>query len=88
VISPHRYFHEPKLCFLMLIPLLVFRNDWTPLHDCADYQYGKLEVRRLLVASKADVAARNRCRSPSRARPGLPTRVADMAKLHSNSPSP
>jgi hypothetical protein len=85
VITPYCYFHEPKLCFFMLIILLVFRNDRTPLHGSA--ANGRLEVCRLLVASKADVAARNRCRSPLRARHGLLTPVAEAAKLHSETPS-
>jgi hypothetical protein len=85
VITPYCYFHEPKLCFLMLIFLLVFRGDDTPLHRSA--AHGELEVCRLLVASKADIAARNRCRSPLRARHGLFTPVAATAKLHSKKPS-
>ena len=85
MITPYCYFHEPKLCFLMLILLLVFRDDYTPLHRSAIA--GRLEVCRLLVASKADIAARNRCRSPLRACHGLLTPVAAAAKLPSNSPS-
>ncbi len=85
MITPYCYFHEPKLCFLMLILLLVFRYGDTPLHRSADN--GSLEVCRLLVASKADIAAKNRCRSPSRACHGLLTPVAASAILHSNAPS-
>ena len=69
----------------MLILLLVFRNGETPLH--ASILNGKREICRLLVALKADVAARDRCRSPWRARYDLLTRVAETAKLHSNAPS-
>jgi hypothetical protein len=80
------YFHETKLCFLMLILFVVFRYcDETPLH-CSAYE-GKLEVCRLLVESKAYVAARSRCRSPSRARHDLLTRVTGTAKLLSKAPS-
>ena len=86
MITPYCYFHETKLCFLMLILLLVFRNDCTPLHESAGF--GELEVCRLLVASKADIAAKNRCRSPLRACHGLLTPVAGAAILHSESPSP
>ena len=85
MITPYCYFHEPKLCFLMLILLLVFRDDYTPLHWSA--MSGSLEACRLLVASKADIAARNRCRSPLRACHGLLTPVAATAQLHSESPS-
>ena len=41
----------------MLILLLVFRNDDTPLH-CSAIN-GELEVCRLLLQSGADVNARN-----------------------------
>ena len=40
----------------MLILLLVFRSDHTPLHHSASN--GKLEVCRLLLQSGADVNAR------------------------------
>jgi hypothetical protein len=46
----------------MLI-LWLFFSLWTPLHASAFN--GQLEVSRLLVESKADVAARDRCFSPS-----------------------
>jgi hypothetical protein len=42
--------------------LLLFFSQATPLHRSA--AHGHLEVCRLLVESKADVAARNRCFSP------------------------
>jgi hypothetical protein len=55
------------------------------MHSAAN---GHLETCRVLVASKADVAARSRCRSPWRAR-NLPLTpcVAATAKLHSNTSS-
>jgi hypothetical protein len=83
VISPSVLFHEPKLC--LLINSYVF-SQWTPLMYSA--HYGFLETCRVLVASKADVAAWNRSRSPLRAR-NLPLTpcVAATAKLHSNAPS-
>ncbi len=61
MISPSVLFHEPKLCLL-----ICFFSDNTPLMYSAIF--GHLETCRLLVASKADVAARSRCRSPWRAR--------------------
>jgi ankyrin repeat protein len=42
----------------MLILLLVFRFDYTPLHRSAGN--GKLEVCRLLLQSGADVNARDK----------------------------
>jgi hypothetical protein len=54
-------FYETKLCLRKLILLLFFSQD-TPLHLSASN--GRLEVTRLLVESKADVAARERCFSP------------------------
>ena len=42
----------------MLILLLVFRDDYTPLHSSAIN--GELEACRLLLQSGADVNARNR----------------------------
>jgi ankyrin repeat protein len=58
VISPYRYFHDPKLRFPMLIPLLVFRNGKTPLYYSLSDR--KLEACRLLLQSGADVNARNK----------------------------
>jgi hypothetical protein len=55
------YFYEAKLCLRKLILLLFFRQI-TPLLDSG--QRGQLEICRLLVESKADVAARTRCFSP------------------------
>jgi ankyrin repeat protein len=57
VISPYCFFHEPKLCFLMLILLLVFRYGSTQLHLSA--HEGQLEVCRLLLQSGADANARD-----------------------------
>ena len=66
--------------------LLLFFSQYTPLHQCASD--GRLEICRLLVAWKADVAARTRLRGPWRARHLLLTScVAEWAKLHSNWPS-
>ncbi len=62
VISPSVLFHEPKLCLLIRL----FFSQQTPLMACA--YNGNVETCRLLVASKADVAAKHRCRSPWRAR--------------------
>jgi ankyrin repeat protein len=42
----------------MLILLLVFRYDWTPLHRSAEC--GNLEVCRLLLQSGADVNAKDK----------------------------
>ena len=59
---------------------------WTPLNYSA--RNGHLEVSRLLVESKADVAARDRCFShPPSHRLSLTICLAAMAKLHSNGPS-
>ncbi len=54
--------YEAKLWLRKFI-LLLFFSDYTPLHESA--AKGHLEICRLLVESKADVAARNRCSSPS-----------------------
>jgi hypothetical protein len=77
-----RVFHEPKLC--LLIHLFFSRN--TPLMYSA--AGGSVETCRVLVASKADVAAREWYRSPWRAR-NLPLTpcVAAAAELHSDTPS-
>jgi hypothetical protein len=53
--------YEAKLCLLNLILLLFFSGE-TPLHSSATN--GRLKVTRLLVESKADVAARTMCFSP------------------------
>ena len=82
MISPSELFYEPKLC--LLIDLFFSQN--TPLIISAID--GRAETCRVLVASKADVAARGRCRSPWRAR-NLPLTpcVAAAAILHSKKPS-
>jgi hypothetical protein len=65
--------------------LLLFFSRYTPLHYSA--MYGHLEVARLLVESKADVAARSRCfRPPSSHRLSLTIYLAAMVTLHSNAP--
>ena len=52
---------QAKLCLRKFILLFSF-SQYTPLHFSA--HNGHLEVTRLLVESKADVAARDRCFSP------------------------
>ncbi len=83
VIPPSVLFHETKLC--LLIYLFIISQD-TPLHYSA--WMGHVEICRVLVASKGDVAAQQRCRSPWCAR-NLPLTscVAGTATLHSKSPS-
>ena len=77
--------YEAKLCLRKLI-LLLFFSRYTPLHYSA--MYGHLEVARLLVESKADVAARDECFSPPPSHHlSLTICLAAMAKLHSNRPS-
>ena len=82
MISPSELFYEPKLCLLIYL----FFSQNTPLMNSACG--GFVETCRVLVASKADVAARDRCRSPWRAR-NLPLTpcVAATAGLHSDGPS-
>ena len=80
----HYCCYYPKLGLRNLI-LLLFFSQITPLHGSA--REGHLEVCRFLAESKADIAARDRCRSPLRACHGLLTPVAATAKLHSNTPS-
>ena len=66
--------------------LLLFFSQWTPLHFSA--VWGRLEVCRLLVESKADVAARNWCFSPPPSHHlSLTIGLAALAKLHSKGPS-
>jgi ankyrin repeat protein len=77
----------PDHCLLTLI-LLLFLSGITPLHRSAIH--GRLEVCRLLVESKADVAARMRCFSPPPSHHlSLTICLAAMAaaELHSKSPS-
>ena len=77
-------FHEAKLCLRKLI-LLLFFSQVTPLLWSAFE--GRLEVSRLLVESKADVAATNRCFSPPPSHHiSLTICLAAVAKLHSNWP--
>ena len=78
-------FYEAKLCLRKLI-LYLFFNESTPLHWSAFY--GHLEVCRLLVESKADVTARERCFSPPPSHHlSLTICPAAGATLHSNVPS-
>ncbi len=73
--------------FCAIFILLLFFSQWTPLLSCA-YQ-GRLEVARLLVESKADVAARDRCFSPPPSHHlSLTICLAAGATLHSKAPSP
>jgi hypothetical protein len=78
-------FYEAKLCLRKVILLLLF-SQYTPLHQSA--MGGRLEVTRLLVESKADVAARDRCFSPPPSHHlSLTICLAAVVGLHSNSPS-
>ena len=82
----HFVLYETKLCFLRKLILLLFFSDETPLHISA--QEGRLEMCRLLVESKADVAARDRCFSPLFSHHlTLTLCLAAGAALHSNTPS-
>ena len=77
-------FYEAKLCLRKFILLHSFSQS-TPLHWCAH----QCLVSRLLVESKADVAARNRCFSPPPSHHlSLTICLAAVATLHSKSPSP
>ncbi len=79
------FFYAAKLCLRKLI-LFLFFSQSTPLFFSA--RDGHLEVTRLLVESKADVAARNRCFSPPPSHHlSLTIFHAAMATLHSKSPS-
>ncbi len=77
-------FYESKLCLRKLILFLFFRQQ-TPLHWSSIN--GRLEVCRLLVESKADVAARDQCFShPPTHHLSLTICLAAMVTLHSNTP--
>jgi hypothetical protein len=79
-------FDLAKPCLCKLILFLVF-SQFTPLHDSAIE--GSLEICRLLVESKADVAARNRCFSPPLSHHlSFTICLTAVAKLHSHWPSP
>ena len=66
--------------------LLLFFSQWTPLHY-STYHSG-LEIARLLVESKADVAARSMCFSPPPSHHlSLTICLAAAATLHSKTPS-
>jgi hypothetical protein len=65
---------------------LIFFSQATPLHISAIE--GHLEICRLLVESKADVAAITGCFSPPPSHHlSLTICLAAVAKLHSNAPS-
>jgi hypothetical protein len=85
--APYHYycFYKAKLCLRKLI-LLLFFSQYTPLHWCA--RYGHLEIARLVVESKVDIAARDRYFSPPPSH-HLPLTIclAAVATLHSNAPS-
>jgi hypothetical protein len=84
---PYYYycFYQSKLCLRKLI-LLLFFSQCTSLHWSAIE--GSLEVVRLLVESKADVAARDRCFSPPPSHHlSLTICLAAMVVLYSNPPS-
>ena len=75
--------YESKLVLRKFILLLLFSRH-TPLH--LSVSNGHLEVCRLLVKSKADVATRGRCFSPHPSRHfSLTICLAAVAKLHSKS---
>ena len=85
--------YEAKICLCKLI-LLLFSRQRTPLHYSAwSGQFSaidgdQLEVCRLLVESKADVAARDRCFSPPPFHYlSLTICLAAVATLLSNTPS-
>jgi hypothetical protein len=79
------FFYEAKL-FLRKLILFLFISQGTPLHRSATH--GHLEVTRLLVESKADVAARDWCFSPPPSYYlSLTICLAAMAELHANGPS-
>ena len=87
IAAPYYYycFYEAKLFLRKFILLLSFSQK-TPLHYSA--ANGRLEVTRLLVESKADVAARDRYFSPPPSHHlSLTICLAAMATLHSNAPS-
>jgi hypothetical protein len=87
IAAPYFYycFYEAKLCLRKFI-LSLFFSQWTPLH--ASVYDGHLEVTRLLVESKADVAARGRCFSPPPSHHlSLTICLAALATLHSITPS-
>jgi hypothetical protein len=76
---------EAKLCLRQFI-LFLFFSQCTPLHWSAIS--GHLEVTRILVESKADVAARDRCFSlPPSYHLSLTICLAGMEKLCSITPS-
>ena len=81
----HYYcFYEAKLCLRKLIRLLFFSQS-TPLHLSA--YHGHLEFTRLLVESKADVAARDWCFSPPPSHHlSLTICLAATVELHSDGP--
>ena len=75
-------FYEANLCLRKFILLLSF-SLCTPLHLTAFN--GHLEICRLLVKSKADVAAKDRCFSPPFSRHlSLTIYLAAVVGLHSN----
>jgi hypothetical protein len=78
--------YEAKLCLRKFIRLLFF-SERTPLHWSACN--GQLEVCRLLVESKAHVAARDWCFSPPPSHHFSLTicLAALVAKLHLHTPS-
>jgi hypothetical protein len=63
---PSYWQYAPTVGMCIVILFASRGIEWAPLHLCA-LQHGRLEVCRLLLISKADVAARTRCRSFLRA---------------------
>jgi hypothetical protein len=85
---PYYYycFFEANLCFISKFILSLYFSQNTPLHHSA--AIGELEVTRLLVESKADVAAENKCFNPPPSHHlSLTICLAAVATLHSNAPS-
>ena len=80
--APH-LFSSFSCCKLILF---LFFSHSTPLHLSASGDH--LEITRLLVESKADVAARNKCFSPPPSHHlSLTVCLAAMNTLHSKSPT-
>ncbi len=79
------WFYDAKLCLRKLI-LLLFFSQQTPLHFSVREDH--VEICRLLVEWKADVAARDRCFGPPPSlHLSLTICLAGVVKLHFTTPS-